>query len=117
MIKRIALVLALTGLGAVAVGCSNSTGQTALQSKMVELWNECESKSDKNDLSCLEMRQLHRENPGIVNPAAEKNAEMLIRKSKLLNIEGEENMKKMKAAMEGLCRESAEPVDDRPLCP
>jgi hypothetical protein len=117
VIKRIAFVLVLVGVASIAVGCSKPSRETALQQEMSRLWVECESKADKNDLSCLEMRQLHRENPGVVNPAAEENAKKLIRKTDLLLLENKETMKKIDTALEGVCREPSEPVDDRPICP
>ena len=112
MIKRIAFVLALVGFGAIAVGCSSSTnGETALQQEMSQLWTECKSQSNEFDLSCLEMRKLHRDNPDVVNPAANREAQKLIRQSELMSEEFEplvEKLNKETAEIEKSNKEAAE---------
>ena len=120
MIKRIAFVLALVGVGAIAVGCSKPSGETALQQEMSQLWTECKSQSNEFDLSCLEMRKLHRDNPDVVNPAAEREGQKLLRQSELMSEEFEpllERLNKETAEIEKFNKETAEIEDQRKAKP
>jgi hypothetical protein len=87
LVRAIGIVCLLS-----AVGCSKVP---SVQDRMSRLFVECEAQSDEYHLSCLEMRQLHRENPGVVNPAANAAAQELIRKNDLMDAEMKENQRKM----------------------